>query len=208
MPRPETEVLVDRAIQMLRKKGSKPTLGLEIGLGSGIISTELLAEFPTLTMWASELSTRAIEVARNNCVAILGEGDANRLRILPVGESQLVCEPFLVELSDPSKDGLRADFLISNPPYLIESDEIEEDVKRQEPAEALFSPRLDDVYFYRKIALHFKELLRDDGFVLLELPSERAGVIRELFQQFEWKIEVVQDLNGRDRILVVTPPIT
>jgi release factor glutamine methyltransferase len=200
VPRPETELLVVHAIQVLRGKGamgSREGLGLEIGLGSGAISIELLAEFPTLRMIASELEEGAASVARGNARDILGAAGVGRLEVRLTGAAGSVLEPLREAL-----DGRRADFLISNPPYLDpQADEADEEVRAQEPAAALFAPAGDALFFYREIARGARGLLSPEGSVFVEMPHERAGAIRALFEESGWAVQTIPDLNERDRVL-------
>lgn len=186
IPRPETELLARAAIEQLRE----PRLGLEVGLGSGVLSIELLAAFPGLRMMASEISPEAAQVAARNAAAILGRADASRLTTLAPRNALDVLEPF---------PGAEADFLISNPPYLLPG-EAQADVAAAEPALALWAPSGEPLHFYRAIARGASALLRENGFVFLELPPERAPAIAALFS--DWKVELRRDLNGRERILV------
>ncbi|HLD77862.1 MAG TPA: hypothetical protein VJB16_02425, partial [archaeon] len=125
VPRPETELLVMCAIEFLSSRGEISAQGLEIGLGSGAISIELLARFPALRMIASELEAGARAIAALNARRILGEGTggAGRLQILEAGSPQAVCAPLSAALG-----GSRAAFLVSNPPYLSPSDPMDRDV--------------------------------------------------------------------------------
>ena len=65
IPRPETEILIATAIEKLSEKAEKPAVGIEIGLGSGILSIELLDQFRDLKIYASEVSDLAIEIAEH-----------------------------------------------------------------------------------------------------------------------------------------------
>jgi release factor glutamine methyltransferase len=196
IPRPETECLVAAVMNRLDSQGQVPSLGIEVGLGSGIISIELLAYWASLQMISSELSSEALELALKNAEKILWSSEHGRLTPLKVDQREHVLEPFL-NLS------VQADFLVSNPPYLKESlDEVGEDVMTHEPHSALFAPQDDLIYFYRKIATQAKSCLRPNGVVFAELPHERALSIMKLFQSEGWKTEVVLDLNQRERVLI------
>ncbi len=200
VPRPETEVMVARAMEELcRAFAGGPRLGLEIGLGSGIISIELLDRFPDLRMLASEVSIAAAEVARENVAAILGSEDSGRLRILPIGNARTVWDPFAELLHEETK---MADFVISNPPYLTEDDSVDSEVRAYEPAIALFAPPSDPLFFYREVALNAARFLRKEGWVFMEVPHERGQEICRLFNANGWASEVLTDLTGRDRVLI------
>ncbi len=214
VPRPETEVLLTEAVAILShlgpqwKKSSR--LGLEVGTGSGVLSIELLTTFPKLTILASEFSPEAERYANLNGRKILGEGEngEGRFKILSVESPSEVLEPFKRERKMFKTFGPGADFLITNPPYLISpsdgeaSNEVESQVMDFEPGVALFAPPEDPLYFYRKIADDADQLLAAEGWVFAEVPHERALVIRELFRMPKWSIRLVQDLNQRDRVLL------
>lgn len=194
IPRPETEILASIAMEEIRVSG-RTSLGLEVGLGSGVLSIELLSRFPGLTMIASEISPEAEAVARRNLRAIVR--DESRLRIVRPSRDFHVIEPFDAELA-----GAKADFIVSNPPYLARTGETEPDVAAHEPAVALYAPDADLLHFYRKIAEGAPRVLRGDGLVFLELAAERASDIEKLFSDSGWKTSVRPDLNGRPRVLI------
>ena len=196
VPRPETEVLAARAIETLGKLSKPPRLGLEIGVGSGVLSIELLKQFQNLEMLASELTEEAEACALKNASRILGDSH-KRLKILRAHEALSVWQPF----ESAGAKGM-ADFLISNPPYLLHADSIEPDVLQQEPSTALFAPPGDPLFFYREVAQRGKEFLRPGGMIFLEMPTERAGVIGDLFRGHGWDTETVPDLAQRQRVLV------
>lgn len=209
VPRPETELMVSLVIEELKREELKreelkraglkgqadaPVLGLEIGVGSGAISIELLAEFPKLTMLASELTAEAESRARSNAQRILGEPD--RLKIYRAQTGLQVWEPLAAVLG-----ARRADFVISNPPYLIDADPIETEVRTYEPATALFAPAGDPLHFYREIALNAGRHLVAGGKAFVELAPERAADVLRLFQEAGWQARLLPDLNQRDRLL-------
>ena len=202
VPRPETEVLVVTAIErLLARHPTGPKLGIEIGLGSGCISIELLNRFPELVVFASELSSEAVGVARRNAEQILGgtgkKPPLERLRILKPKSPEEVLEPFLArpELHHA------ADFLISNPPYLVSGDVIDPDVAREEPRAALYAPDSDALHFYRAMAKGATQLLRPGGQVILETPSFRAVAIEELFRENGWATTRYRDMAGEERVV-------
>ncbi len=196
IPRPETEVLVDTVIRWFDGRGEKPSRGIEVGLGSGAISIELLSHWQELRVIASELSSEAILLALKNAQTLLGAHAAGmgRLEILAVENAAHVMEPF---------PKIQADFLVSNPPYLTRSpDEVDLDVETYEPHHALFAPEGDSLFFYRKIAIEADRLLKPHGVVFAELPHERALPIVELFEKSGWSTELVSDLNQRERVII------
>jgi release factor glutamine methyltransferase len=192
IPRPETEFLVRTAVEFLR--GSSPKLGWELGLGSGVISIELLAEFGDLRMKATERNPAAAELALENAGSIL-KGGAWRLEVRQVGESLEAWEPL-------ATDGGRPDFLISNPPYLDPSDPIDGEVLAHEPHSALFVEGAGPLHFYERTAAAGAAFLAPGGRVWLELAPERAAQVKELFVRAGWAdVEILTDLAGRERVL-------
>lgn len=199
VPRPETELLLLEAIDQLGRVTSPPQLGFEIGLGSGILSIELLAHWGGLMVVATEVSDGALQVARENSVQILGESGARRLTALRV-EATEVCAPLI---RHQASEGLgKADFLISNPPYLLDASEADSEVLAHEPAQALFAPPRDPLFFYREIAENAQGLLKPKAPVFMEIAHERAVETEALFKKSGWETMLRNDLTDRPRVLV------
>ena len=194
VPRPETELLAFVALEHLKRLPQPPVSGFQLGLGSGILSIELLAHLSALEMWATEISPDAEKRACSNAAKILGS-HAARLHVLRPTAEDDVWSPLV-------RAARTADFLISNPPYLSPQDQIDADVREHEPAQALYAPERDVFHFYREIARHGAEHLRKEAFIFVEVPHERSKEIETLFQSESWYTEIVQDLTGRDRVLV------
>lgn len=190
IPRPETEVLVFEVMQWFKRQVRQPEIGFEVGVGSGCISIELLKLFPGLRIFASEVSEKALETATRNAMKILGNLDRLDLRMAQKAED--VLEPFP---GDPL-----ADFIVSNPPYLIDETEMDEDVRQYEPSLALLAPAGDPLYFYRKIVQDSAQYLKPKGMIFFECPHERIDEIAELFNS-DWSVDLIPDLNGRKRVL-------
>lgn len=190
IPRPETEILVFEVMQWFKRSMVQPVLGLEVGLGSGCISIELLKLFSGLKMKASELSEEAAALATKNAMKILGNLD--RLDVKLAQKKTDVLEPFPADTL--------ADFIVSNPPYLVDESEMDPDVKAHEPSLALLAPDGDPLYFYRKIVQEASHYLKPKGMIFFECPHERADEISDLFNS-DWTVDLIQDLNGRDRVL-------
>jgi release factor glutamine methyltransferase len=99
-----------------------------------------------------------------------------------------------------------SDFWISNPPYLLPGDagETEPEVAAFEPAEALFAPAGDPLYFYRRMAQGARLLVKPMGWIWVEIPHERADALKAVFDEpglgFQ-KVKLIHDLTGRPRVL-------
>jgi len=199
IPRPETEVLVDRAITSLRPLcRTGECRGVEIGAGSGAISITLALELgETLHMVSTEVSEESWERARANA----SKFDLNTERV----DWMKLSDPddVMTSLRDQVQIlGRPFDFLITNPPYLLDSSlEVDEEVAMSEPRLALFAPEGDPLFYYREIAEHARAVLKPGGWVFLEIPHERAEEIRSLFESDFEQIQILPDLAGRSRVL-------
>jgi release factor glutamine methyltransferase len=144
-------------------------------------------------MISSEISSQACVLAMRNAQRILKDS-ASRLTLCPIQDSRDVCQSLL-------KQGVKADFLISNPPYLLSSaEEVEEEVLHNEPHEALFGPSERPSYYYEQMAQFGRDLLTSEGVMFLELPHERSQDIVRMLHDQGWETSVFQDLTKRDRV--------
>ena len=198
IPRPETEVLVNVVLEWLRAQQRGTVWGADIGAGSGIIPiTILLESAPGLRMFATEVSPEALRRAQENASQLGVSGDS-LIWIQPKDPSDVTTT---LQGRIGGEAG-KVDFLVSNPPYLRrDSIEVEESVERSEPAQALFAPDEDLLFYYRQIARAAPQLVASGGMVFLEIPHERSRQIRELFVQGFDDVRVIPDLAGRARVL-------
>lgn len=184
IPRGETEELV-------RHICSGPPRGrvLDIGTGSGAIAVTLAAEWGGETrVEAWDISAGALEVAKQNA---RNHGVAERVRF--VERDVLTYLPF---------ESDRFDLVVSNPPYVTESEraEMRPNVADYEPAGALFVPDDDPLRFYRAIAS--LPLLRPGGELWFEINERFGSPIQELLSSTGYTgVRVMRDLNGRDRFV-------
>ncbi|MCH5306340.1 MAG: peptide chain release factor N(5)-glutamine methyltransferase [Rikenella sp.] len=184
IPRGETEELV-------RHICSGPPRGrvLDIGTGSGAIAVTLAAEWGGETrVEAWDISAGALEVAKQNA---RNHGVAERVRFV---ERDVLT--YLPSESD------RFDLVVSNPPYVTESEraEMRPNVADYEPAGALFVPDDDPLRFYRAIAS--LPLLRPGGELWFEINERFGSPIQELLSSTGYTgVRVMRDLNGRDRFV-------
>jgi release factor glutamine methyltransferase len=196
IPRPETEVVVQTAIdlanEMLRK--SKPKLRVaDLGTGSGVIGLSLASELPrgSTEVWMTDLSADAIEVARAN---LAGSGLIN-------SDVRIVQGSWFAALPSELKNSF--DLIVSNPPYIgVYDPSVEASVRNYEPHLALFAGS-DGLDAYREIIAQAGEWLVTDGCLVLEIGHQQGDSVRELLAQNKSKqIEIRQDFAGRDRIAI------
>jgi release factor glutamine methyltransferase len=184
VPRPDTETLVEWALDVLRleERDDTPLCALDLGTGSGAIALALKATLPALNMHAVDLSDDALAVAQAN---------AQRLQ-LPMTFSQGAWFDAL-----PHAD-LRFDCIASNPPYIAAQDP-HLAALTHEPAQALSSGAdgLDDL---RHIIAQAPKWLKADGWLLLEHGYDQAAAVRQLLTQAGFdQVQSRCDLAGIER---------
>ena len=194
IPRPETEVMVQAALDLAREMISKTNSKLrvaDLGTGSGVIGLSLASELPrgSNEVWLTDLSADALEVARAN---LAGLGLIN-------GDVRVAHGSWFAALPSELKNSF--DLIVSNPPYIALYDpSVESSVLNHEPHLALFAGS-DGLDAYREIVSHSGEWLATDGWIVLEIGHQQGDAVRELLAQNSFKqIEIRKDLAGRDRI--------
>jgi release factor glutamine methyltransferase len=193
VPRPETELLAEggwRFLQGLARQGqgAAPT-ALEFGVGSGCLAIALAVNCPQARVYGVEVSAEALEVARQNAAR---HGVAERIE-LRRGDGFGVLPA-----------GLRADLIISNPPYIPSGDldGLEPEVRDHEPRQALDGGP-DGLAYYRRLAGEAGPFLAPGGRLMLELGDGLGAASREILGVQNWIVEEVrEDYNQRPRILV------
>ena len=181
IPRPETELLVELALERLAP--DRVIRVADIGTGSGAIALAIAGERPRAEVHAVDLSPEALEVARENARR-LGTGNVTF-------HEGSWCEPL--------KGGF--DLVVSNPPYVRSDDaHLHAGDLRFEPRMAL-TPGEDEFVAFRAIGEGAAERLRPGGWLLLEHGFEQGEAIRELLAQRGWEaIETHRDLAGNERV--------
>ena len=196
IPRPETEGLVEAALKELPAPQDGVTLlGLDFGTGSGCIALTIALERRDVLVTAAECMNEARLVAEENARKLR----CPKVRFLEVSET-----PQLWQYDDL---GL-LDFVISNPPYLVESDEIATDVRTHEPPEALFVPENDPLYYYHFLAELMNAKLKTSGFGIFEIAEQRGAETAAVFEEKGFTATIMKDLTERDRYLLVRRSVT
>ena len=190
IPRYETEELVENILYHIDDYFSDyQTIDLcDVGTGSGAIAISLALEEPRTNVYASDISSKAIEVAKENA-ANLG-ANVNFM----VGD---LLEPLL-------EKEIKVDIFVSNPPYIPNNQEIEAMVKDNEPHVALFGGN-DGLYFYRRIFKEVKPLLKDRALLAFEMGFDQCELMEEALQTYfpDDRHEIIKDINGKDRMLFI-----
>ncbi len=202
IPRPETERLVEAAIEVLRSTQNDGCLRntqyairiADIGTGSGAIAVSLAHFLPDVQVCATDVSEAALGVARENAERL---GVRDRMAF-----AQGDCLEPLRHWGLQGK--LRA--IVSNPPYIPrdELDSLQPEVSRYEPRLAL-DGGADGLQFYRRLAAEAVAFLRPDGFIACEVGVHQSRAVCELFRRAGFaKQEVVKDYSGIERVVVLS----
>ena len=192
IPRPETELLVDVALDICRtdyKKKDKIDI-LDIGTGSGNIATALTKNNDRIWVTAIDIYSAALEIAKENAKS---HGVSERITFL----LQDIYKNF-------ADDFLTFDLIVSNPPYITKQEKaaLPAEVKNFEPVAALYGGEDGLKYYFRIIEL--VPLLKEDGRIAVEIGAFQAEQIVNIFSsnnKFR-HIEVFKDLNKKDRVIL------
>lgn len=191
IPRPETEELVEWVLA--ESMPGRYSL-LDIGTGSGCIAVALAKKLPDSKVDACDYSERALAVA---------EANARENRVSVHYFKQDVFSPFARER--------RYDVVISNPPYVMESEraEMEENVLDFEPHEALFVPDHSPLVFYERIADLAIELLNERGRLYFEINRAKGYEVQAMLLAKGYRdVELRDDISGNPRMVrAVRPPV-
>jgi release factor glutamine methyltransferase len=183
IPRPETEIIVENAIEILRRKENARFC--EIGTGSGCISISILNDLKMARAVGVDISEKALRIAQKNA------------------EKHEVSRRIDLKISDlfASVKGEEFDLIVSNPPYISAEDfeALQPEVKKFEPRNALTDER-DGFSVIEKIILHSPKFLKPGGFLLMEIGFDQAKKTREMFSPEIWQaFEILPDLQGIPR---------
>ncbi|MGM0612377.1 MAG: peptide chain release factor N(5)-glutamine methyltransferase [Bacteroidota bacterium] len=189
IPRSETEFLVEEVLDHF--KNSEDTLfGIDIGTGSGCIPISLEKESNKMVMEAVDNSESAIKLAKENNVHYKTK-------------TKLLVDDVL----NPDYTKYRIDkydFIISNPPYVLESDKakMHENVLNYEPAEALYVSDDQALIFYDAILVFADKKLKNGGWLFLEIHESKGQELYQLLEKWNYEpIKIIRDLNNKDRFV-------
>ena len=184
IPRPETAELVD----LIVKENPDACRLLDIGTGSGCIAISLDKNLPDAKVDAWDISEEALAIARKNNEEL---------------DAQVIFRRQDVFSAD-GMQGASYDIIVSNPPYVTETEktEMEANVLDWEPGLALFVPDEDPLRFYRRIAELGRELLRPGGKLYFEINQAYGQDMIRMIEMNQYRdVRVIKDIFGKDRIL-------
>ncbi len=183
IPRQETEILVDSIASNLAKDERTEKLLVDMCCGSGCIGIALKRRFPEIEVILSDLSKKALVVAREN--AELNEVEVE------------FCEGDFLE----TLEGRAAHYFVCNPPYVSEEEfsDLEIEVRNYEPKMALVAAD-QGLSFYKKLAKALPQILLPGGKMWLEIGSKQGEAILDIFKECAAKnMQLLQDWSGHDR---------
>jgi len=183
IPRPESELLVEKALQ-LAQHYPRVTIA-EIGTGCGAIAVSLALDLPQAKIYATDISAPALKVARANCQK---HGVINRVSLL-LGD---MLEP----LPEP------VDLIVANLPYVRKSELLQISTLDFEPSLAL-NGGPDGLERIRQLSRQLNDKLRPEGYLLLEIGQGQGNAVTTFLSSLftSAKIEVTPDLSGTDRVV-------
>ncbi len=189
IPRPETEILVEEAINELQNLDD-PTF-CEIGVGSGCISVSILNAVKTATAVGIDISDKALTIAGRNA------------------QNHHVADRLSLEHGDLFGTATdKFDLIVSNPPYIPANDvtDLQPEVRDHEPHLALFSGK-DGLDIASRIVQDAPTHLKPQGFLLMEIGFDQSEAVRELFDLSLWNVpELLPDMQGIPRIVKASIP--
>ncbi len=186
IPRPETELIVEAGIEILRDL-ENPNF-CEVGIGSGCISVSILHEIKNARAFGLDISEKALQIAEKNAEE---NGVLHRLNLM------------ISDVFGELDNNKQFDLIVSNPPYVPIDDlqNLQVEVKDFDPHIALTDGK-DGLSIIRKIIETSPEFLRPDGFLIMEIGFNQSAKVCEMFDLQIWQeVDFFSDLQGIPRML-------
>jgi release factor glutamine methyltransferase len=193
IPRPETEHVIEVALERLGARRAEPLRIADVGTGSGCIAIALARDLPRAEIVATDISAAALGYAQRNAAR---HGVSNRIRF---HKSDLL----EVAIEVPNRAGSRFDVIVSNPPYVGRNDaaSLPREVREHEPAEALFAGD-DGLEIYPALVKQAARKLAANGILVLELGYNGAQHVGSLLSAPPWSdLRVTRDLAAIERVI-------
>lgn len=186
IPRPETEILVETIID--NHKYSGPIKILDIGSGSGNIAVSLAKNLSGSDLLSIDISEEALITAQSNAARL----NVNNVQFIKADI-----------LSNGFADDYLFDLIVSNPPYISESDysSLQKEITLYEPKNAL-SDNMDGLNFYRRISRFAVEKLKPGGYLYFEMGIGQSLSVKSIMENNGFgEIKIIQDYQRIDRVI-------
>ncbi|AWB67699.1 peptide chain release factor N(5)-glutamine methyltransferase [Saccharobesus litoralis] len=188
IPRPDTETLVEAALNLIDQEQMEPCRLLDLGTGTGAIALALASELPNWQIWASDKIEQAVKLAKDN---------AKKLDL----DIQVAMGDWFSPFESSSEFASAFSLIVSNPPYIAKNDShLTQGDVRFEPLSALVADNdgLKDLDF---LIDNSRRFLRQQGWLILEHGYEQGEQVRHLFEKYQYKqIKTLRDLGQQERI--------
>jgi release factor glutamine methyltransferase len=195
VPRPETEHLVEDAVEWMKKNNSESFAVLDLGCGSGCIGLSILKEEPRAKLFAVDISDKAMEFSKANAEKL---GLTARCTFIQANADETEKIMSAVKVQGFEK----LNVIVSNPPYIDEKDPaVEKNVKTFEPHEALFASNegFSKLQGWSKSYLPF---LSEPGLMLMEMGYQQGSEMKKHFENLEFDmVTIKKDFSGHDRVI-------
>ena len=189
IPRPETEIIVEAVLDIIRDKSMLKPQIVDIGTGCGNIAISLTKHITSCKITATDISKISLKIAKDNAKR---HNLINKITFLEG------------DLFKPLDIKRKKDIIISNPPYvsLNELDNLQSEVKK-EPKLALFGGK-DGLYFYKNIINEAPLYLKSSGSLVLELAKDRANPVKDAIKDsLHFRNPTfIKDYNGINRVVI------
>ena len=185
IPRFETEQLIEKTVEYINKYFKEPIDIIDLGCGSGVIGLTLEKKVSTNSVDLIDISKDALEITHKNCAKLNSKAN-------------------IIESDMFSAVDKKYDLIISNPPYIRTTEEIEDIVKDNEPSMALYAGD-DGLDCYRKILSTAKDHMKEKSMIAFEIGELQGDAIRALAHQYldNIRIAIKKDLADKTRMVFI-----
>ena len=187
IPRPETELLVNKAVEIIKANELKQIM--DIGTGSGCIAC-MIAKKTNAQVLGVDISNGALKVSLNNAMHL------DLMNRALFRKSDLFAK---------IREEEKFDMIVSNPPYMPPhvKETLQIEVREHEPSSALFTTDEDGLEFYEKISSKACSFLNKNGYLLFEAGDGQAFMIKDIMEKNNFSnIEILNDISGVKRVVV------
>ncbi|HRO66172.1 MAG TPA: peptide chain release factor N(5)-glutamine methyltransferase, partial [Pseudobdellovibrionaceae bacterium] len=195
IPRPETEQIVEEAIEWCKRNELTNPRIVDLGTGSGCLGLSVLKEVPSARLLAVDVSAKALAVAKENAEAL---GLLDRVTFVEADAG----DPASVSMGLEAAGFEEMDLLLSNPPYIAKADErVEKDVHRFEPHLALYAEE-DGLSALKAWISLWRKYLGRPGISMMEMGTGQGEALKKHYSDFGFSdVQVLKDLAGHDRVI-------